>query len=191
MTLYFVSDRKGGQGRQDIWMTQKTIDGSKWQKPQNLGYVVNSKYNEETVEISSDGKDLYFSSKGHNSMGGYDVFVTHKNDDGTWTEPENIGYPINTPGDDVFFMLTDNEKFGYYSTTREDSYGDKDIYQVVFLGPEKPTHISFGNPDWMQLASAFGWHGHRQLLRPGQSSLARASRRIAVPGSRHGSRHLR
>ncbi|MCF6364901.1 MAG: OmpA family protein [Bacteroidales bacterium] len=147
MTLYFISDRKGGQGRQDIWMTQKTIDGSKWQKPQNLGHVVNTKYNEETVEISADGKDLYFSSKGHNSMGGYDVFVTHKNDDGTWTEPENIGYPINTPGDDVFFMLTKNEKFGYYSSNRDDSFGDKDIYQVVFLGPEKPTHISFGNPN--------------------------------------------
>jgi len=147
MTLYFVSDRKGGQGRQDIWMSQKTIDGRKWQKPQNLGYVVNSKYDEETVEISSDGKDLFFSSKGHSSMGGYDIFKTHHNDDGTWTEPVNIGYPINTTGDDVFFMLTNNEKFGYYSTHREDSYGDKDIYQVVFLGPEKPTNINNGDPN--------------------------------------------
>ena len=147
MTLYFISDRKGGQGRQDIWMSQKTIDGKKWQKPQNLGYVVNSKYDEETVEISSDGKDLFFSSKGHGTMGGYDIFKTHHNDDGTWTEPVNIGYPINTTGDDVFFMLTNNEKFGYYSTHRDDSYGDKDIYQVVFLGPEKPTHINNGNPN--------------------------------------------
>ncbi len=147
MTIYFISDRNGGQGRQDIWMSQKTIDGSKWQKPLNLGYVVNSKYDEETVEISSDGKNLYFSSKGHNTIGGYDVFVTHKNDDGTWTEPKNIGYPINTPGDDVFFMLTPNEKFGYYSSDRADSFGDKDLYQVVFLGPEKPTHVSEGNPN--------------------------------------------
>ncbi len=147
MTLYFISDRKGGQGRQDIWMSQKTLNGRKWQKPKNLGYVVNSKYDEETVEISADGKDLYFSSKGHNSMGGYDVFKTHKNDDGTWTEPENIGYPINTTGDDVFFMLSENEKFAYYSSNRDDSYGDKDIYRIVFLGPEKPTHITLGSPD--------------------------------------------
>lgn len=147
MTIYFISNRKGGEGRQDIWVSNKTIDGKRWQKPQNLGPVVNTKYDEETVEISSDGRDLFFSSKGHNSIGGYDVFKTHKNDDGTWTEPENIGYPINTPGDDVFFMLTPNEKFGYYSSNRDDTYGDKDIYQVVFLGPEKPTHISEGDND--------------------------------------------
>jgi len=146
MTIYFISNRKGGQGRQDIWVSQKTLSG-KWQKPQNLGHVVNSKYNEETVEISSDGKDLFFSSKGHNSMGGYDIFKTHHNDDGTWSEPINIGYPINTTGDDVFFMLTKNEKFSYYSTHRDDSFGDKDIYRIVFLGQEKPTHITNGNPN--------------------------------------------
>ncbi len=147
MTLYFISNRKGGQGRQDIWMSQKTIDGHKWQKPVNLGYVVNSKYDEETVEISSDGKTLYFASKGHSSMGGYDIFRTRKNDDGTWTVPENVGYPINTPGDDMFFMLSPKENFAYYSSDREDAIGDKDIYQIIFLGPEKPTHISTGNPD--------------------------------------------
>lgn len=147
MILYFISNRKGGQGRQDIWVSYKTQDGRKWQTPENLGPVVNTKYDEETVEISSDGKTLYFSSKGHNSMGGYDVFRTHRNDDGTWTEPENIGYPINTPGDDVFFMLTPNEHFGYYASDREGGYGDKDIYEIVFLGPEKPILISKENPN--------------------------------------------
>ncbi len=147
MTLYFISNRKGGQGKQDIWMSQKTIDKYQWQKPINLGRVVNTKYDEETVEISSDGRTLYFSSKGHNTMGGYDVFKTKRNDDGTWSEPENTGYPINTPGDDMFFMLSSNEKFGYYSSDREDALGDKDIYQIIFLGPEKPTHLSAGNPD--------------------------------------------
>lgn len=147
MVLYFISNRKGGQGRQDIWVSYRTQDGRKWQTPENLGPVVNTKYNEETVEISSDGRDLYFSSKGHNSMGGYDVFRTHRNDDGTWTEPENIGYPINTPGDDVFFMLTPNEHFGYYASDREGGYGDKDIYEIVFLGHEKPILISKENPN--------------------------------------------
>jgi len=147
MVLYFISNRKGGQGRQDIWVSYKTQDGKKWQSPENLGPVVNTKYNEETVEISSDGRDLYFSSKGHNSMGGYDVFKTHREDDGTWTEPENIGYPINTPGDDVFFMLSPNEKFGYYASDRKGGYGDKDIYEIVFLGPEKPIQTAKENPN--------------------------------------------
>jgi outer membrane protein OmpA-like peptidoglycan-associated protein len=80
-------------------------------------------------------------------MGGYDIFKTRKNDDGSWTEPEIVGYPINTPGDDMFFMLSPKENFAYYSSDREDAIGDKDIYQIIFLGPEKPTHISPGNPD--------------------------------------------
>ncbi len=142
MTLFFISNRKGGQGGQDIWFSYRTQNGVKWQKPENMGAVVNSKYDEETVEVSSDGKTLFFSSRGHNTMGGYDVFKTKRNDDGTWTEPENIGYPINTPYDDVFFMLTPNERFGYYSTTRKEGYGDKDIYSIVFLGPEKPVNIT-------------------------------------------------
>ena len=140
--MFFVSDRKGGIGGKDIWFSQKTQTKTKWQKPQNLGSVVNTKYDEETVEISGDGKTLYFSSKGHSTMGGYDVFKTTRNDDGTWTEPENLGYPINTPFDDVFFMLTQNEKFAYYGSVQEDNYGDLDIYEVVFLGPEKPTDIT-------------------------------------------------
>lgn len=144
IVLFFISDRKGGQGGQDIWFSYRTQNGNKWQKPENMGAVVNSKYDEETVEISSDGKTLFFSSKGHNGMGGYDVFKTRRNDDGTWTEPENLGYPINTPYDDVFFMLTPEENFGYYSTIRKEGYGDKDIYQVVFLGPEKPVNTTEG-----------------------------------------------
>lgn len=143
MTLYFVSDRKGGTGGQDIWYSYRTQDGAKWQKPEPL-VKANTKYDEETVEISNNGKTLFFSSKGHKTMGGYDVFKITRNDDGTWNEPINIGYPINTPDDDVFFMLTPDEKFGYYAADRPDSYGDKDIYQVVFLGPKKPTKISEG-----------------------------------------------
>ncbi len=138
MTLYFVSDRPGGQGGQDIWVAHRTEDGSKWKKAENLSEVVNSPYDEETVEISNNGKVLYFSSRGHNTMGGYDVFRTFYNNDGTWTEPENIGYPINTPDNDIFFMLTPDEKYGYYSATRPEGYGDVDIYQVVFLGKERP-----------------------------------------------------
>lgn len=141
MRLYFISNRKGGQGGQDIWYSERTLDGRKWQKPVNLGDVVNTKYDEETVEISSDNRTLFFSSKGHNSIGGYDIFKAVKNADGSWNKPVNLGYPINTPGNDVFFMLTPDEKFGYFASEREEGFGDYDIYQVVFLGPEKPTNI--------------------------------------------------
>lgn len=140
--MYFISDRKGSIGGTDIWMSLRTQDKKKWQKPENLGAVVNTKFDEETVEVSNDGKTLFFSSKGHNSMGGYDVYKTTRNDDGTWTEPVNVGYPVNTPYDDVFFMLTDNEQFGYYASQHEENFGDLDLYQVVFLGPEKPVFVS-------------------------------------------------
>jgi outer membrane protein OmpA-like peptidoglycan-associated protein/tetratricopeptide (TPR) repeat protein len=138
LILYFISDRKGGIGGKDIWVTYRTQNHSRWQRPTNLGNVVNSKYDEESVRISSDGTTLFFSSKREGSMGGYDIFKTHRNDDGTWTEPENIGFPINTPDDDMFFMLTPDEKFGYYAANRDSGYGDKDIYEIIFLGKEKP-----------------------------------------------------
>lgn len=138
LTLYFISDRPGGQGGQDIWVSYRTQDGRRWQKPENLSSVVNTPYDEETVEISANGKTLYFSSRGHNTMGGYDVFKTNYNNDGTWSEPENIGYPINTPDDDMFFMLTQDEKYGYYSAIRPEGYGDFDVYEITFLGKERP-----------------------------------------------------
>ncbi len=146
LTLYFISDRKKGKGGKDIWFSYRTQNGERWQKPENLT-AANSKYDEETVEISADGRTLFFSSKGHDTMGGYDIFKIHRNDDGTWTEPQNLGYPINTPDDDVFFMLTQDENFGYFAADRKDSYGDKDIYQVIFLGPEKPGNITEGASD--------------------------------------------
>ncbi len=142
MTLFFISDRKGGVGGQDIWFSNKTQNKRKWQTPQNIGDSINTKYDEETVDISSDGKTLYFSSKGHNSMGGYDVFKVTKNDDGTWNKPVNMGSPINTPDDDLFFMITQDDNFGYYTSNHEDGLGDKDIYKITFLGKEKPMFLS-------------------------------------------------
>jgi len=140
--MYFISDRKGGQGGTDIWFSIRTQNKKKWQKPENLGSVINTAFDEETVEISKDGKTLYFSSKGHNGMGGYDVFKSTRNDDGSWAKPQNLGYPINTPFDDVFFNFSDDERFAYYASVHEDGYGDLDLYEIIFLGPEKPTFVS-------------------------------------------------
>jgi len=85
-----------------------------------------------------DGRTLYFSSRGHNTMGGFDVFKSTMNDDGTWSKPENLGYPVNTPDDDLFFVMGGSGKHGYYSSSNDNGYGDYDLYMITFRGPEKP-----------------------------------------------------
>lgn len=135
-TLFFVSDRPGGQGNHDIYKSTKNEKG-RWSQPENLGPVVNTPYGETGVFMHPDGKTLFFSSKGHSSMGGYDIFKTQYVD-GEWTKPENLGYPINTTGDDVFISLSADGRRAYISSSRIESGGVQDIYMVTFLGPEKP-----------------------------------------------------
>ncbi len=135
-TLYFVSDKPGGFGDRDVYKTVADAKG-RWGDAENLGPVINTQYGEEGVSIQADGKTLYFSSQGHNSMGGYDIFKSVYSN-GHWSDPENIGYPINTPDDDVFFSISASGKHGYYSSIRKDGHGEKDIYMITFLGPEKP-----------------------------------------------------
>jgi outer membrane protein OmpA-like peptidoglycan-associated protein/tetratricopeptide (TPR) repeat protein len=135
-TLYFVSDKPGGFGGDDIYMSQKDKKG-RWGEAQNLGSIINTPYDEEGVFIHPDGKTLFFSSKGHNTMGGYDIFKsTYENS--RWSEPVNIGYPINTPDDDVFFSISASGVHGYYSSVKPEGFGGQDIYVITFLGPEKP-----------------------------------------------------
>lgn len=133
--LYFVSQREGGLGSRDIYIGTKNVKG-KWDDVQNIGPIINTPYGEEGAFIMPDGKTLYFSSQGHKSMGGYDIFKTVY-ENGKWSPPENVGYPLNTPDDDVFFVLSASGKRGYFSSIRDGGYGEKDIYMVTFLGPEK------------------------------------------------------
>jgi outer membrane protein OmpA-like peptidoglycan-associated protein/Tol biopolymer transport system component len=140
-TLYFVSNRPDlSIGGRDIYMSTKDEKG-RWMKPINLGSIINTPYNEESVFLHPDGKTLYFSSQGHNSMGGYDIYKT-VNNNGIWSKPENMGWPINTPDDDVFFVLSASGRRGYYSSFRSDGQGEKDIYVITFLGPEKPVQLN-------------------------------------------------
>jgi outer membrane protein OmpA-like peptidoglycan-associated protein len=134
--IYFVSDRDGGFGGRDIYMSELNEKG-KWGDAKNLGSIINTKYDEEGVFMHPDGKTLYFSSKGHSSMGGYDIFKTVL-ENGTWSKPENIGYPINTAGNDVFFAMSASGIHGYYSSAMPGGKGKQDIYMVTFLGPDKP-----------------------------------------------------
>ena len=139
--LFFVSDKKGGLGGRDIYVSIKNAKG-KWTEAVNLGPTINTEFDEEGVFIHPDGKTLYFSSIGHFSMGGYDVFKTVFDEKTTtWSMPENVGYPFNTTDDDVFFSLSANGIYGYYSSIRSDSYGEKDVYRVTFYGKEKEMNM--------------------------------------------------
>ena len=128
-TFYFVSDRKGGLGGRDIYRVVRLPNGE-WSKAQNLSPVINTKYDEDGPFIHPNGRTLYFSSKGHNSMGGFDIFYTEMNDDGSWTAPKNLGSPLNTTDDDVFFVTTADGRRGYFSSDKNSGYGEKDIYFV-------------------------------------------------------------
>ncbi len=131
-TLFFTSDRPGGFGGLDIYLSKKKLDGT-WGTPKNLGPQINTSYDEETPFIYLDGKTLYFSSEGHNSMGMFDVFYSVMNPDSSWIEPINLGYPINSPGDDFFFVPTLNRNQAYYASSQfEDNIGGTDIYLVEF-----------------------------------------------------------
>lgn len=136
-TIYFVSDKEGGLGGRDIYTSTKTLKG-KWGEAVNLGATINTSEDEEGVFVHPDGKTIYFSSKGHQTMGGYDVFKSVYNDSlKTWSKPENIGYPINTSDEDVFFSVSASGKHAYYSSVRSDGFGDKDIFRITFFGPVK------------------------------------------------------
>lgn len=126
--LYFASDRPGGLGGRDIYFSRKQSDGS-WGPAENMGPGINTVYNDDSPYIHPDGINLFFSSEGHNSMGGYDLFyTTFKN--GKWKVPVNLGYPVNTPANERFYTLTADGGTGYYSSDRRGSLGQQDIYTV-------------------------------------------------------------
>jgi len=138
--IFFVSNRDNGIGDRDIYFCTKDAKGN-WVNPTNAGTTINTKYAEEGVFMHPDGVTMYFSSQGHGTMGGYDIFKSTLVD-GKWTTPENLGWPINGPDDDVFFVVSGNGRRGYYSSAREGGFGDKDLYVITFLGDEKPFILS-------------------------------------------------
>jgi outer membrane protein OmpA-like peptidoglycan-associated protein/Tol biopolymer transport system component len=130
-TIYFVSDRQGGAGMKDIWYCTQNEKGV-WGDAVNIGEPVNTDKDEESVFIHPNGNTLFFSSKGHNTTGGYDIYMTEHNDSSdTWEQPRNLGSFINTPEDDLYFVLAADGKTGYYSAIRPDGLGKEDIYQVL------------------------------------------------------------
>ncbi|MFQ3579497.1 MAG: OmpA family protein, partial [Bacteroidales bacterium] len=148
--IYFTSDRKGGLGGLDIYYSEKNSKGV-WGPAINLGPTINTYYDESTPFILPDGKTLFFSSEGHYNMGGFDIFYSKLLDNGVWTDPINLGYPINSTADNEFFVPTNNGYGGYYAVARHEGYftfGNVDIYKLNILLPEKnsdlnPVEITF------------------------------------------------
>ena len=131
--IYFTSDREGGFGGRDLYRIRRLPNGE-WSKALNLGPAINTPYDEDAPFMHSDGTTLFFSSNGHNTMGGYDIFKSTllDADMNGWSAPENLGYPLNTVNDDIYFCLSEDGQTGYFSSERSGGLGGQDIYQIVF-----------------------------------------------------------
>jgi len=127
---YFSSNRPGGFGGKDLYKVVKDENG-KWGDAINLGSAINTAYDEESPFIHPDDRTLYFSSNGHNTIGGFDIFKSIKYNN-EWSSPENLGFPINSTNDDINFIMSADGQVGYFSSCRKDGLGGFDIYKVYF-----------------------------------------------------------
>lgn len=148
LTLYFASDRPGGYGGIDLYVTRKDPKTGQWSLPQNLGPNINTPGDEKTPFIHSDSETLYFSSNGHFGFGGYDIFYARKNEKGEWAEPENIGSPINSTSDDTGFLVSSDALTGYFFSydegkVRGKGIGRYDLYGFDLYKEARPQATSF------------------------------------------------
>lgn len=129
--LIFSSDRPGGFGGLDLYVSVK--NKGEWGPAVNLGPEINTPFNEDRPFLINSGKTLFFSSQGHENIGGYDIFRSDLQSNQLWSKPENIGYPLNTPDDNYFFCPSEDGKSGYYSIYKESGgFGKEDIYKITF-----------------------------------------------------------
>lgn len=124
-------DKTAEFGRKDIYFSKKMSDGT-WSEPIRLGSHINTPYDEDAPFITRDGKTLYFASTGHNSIGGYDIFKCVKEESGNWSKPVNVGTPLNTAGDDIYYIEYDNGTIGFFASKRAKGTGQLDIYSAEF-----------------------------------------------------------
>jgi hypothetical protein len=129
-TLYFVSDRPGGFGGKDIWASER-LPNNNWSEPYNLGKEINTAEDEESPFLMMDDATLYFSSKGHNSMGGYDIFVSTRKDDGLWSAPENLGPDVNSASDDFYYVTDSYGRKAFYSSGKMQT-GKLEVFSVKY-----------------------------------------------------------
>jgi len=129
--FYYISNRRGGVGGKDIWFAEKKTTKKGHLRPVNLGNTINTPFDEEGVFVTGNGLTLYFSSNGHPGMGGFDIFKSEKMNDGNWGKPVNMGYPINSPNDDLFYRPTSNPDIALFSSKRQGGYGELDIHLII------------------------------------------------------------
>lgn len=141
-TLYFTSEREGGYGQSDIWETTLD-DNNKWTKPVNLGNVINTSDAETSPFIHPDNKTLYFCSNGHWGVGGYDIFFSRINDEGKWSEPKNLGYPINTQKDEIGLIVNAKGNKAYITSSREGGVGLQDLYIFDLYKDAQPESVTY------------------------------------------------
>jgi outer membrane protein OmpA-like peptidoglycan-associated protein/tetratricopeptide (TPR) repeat protein len=158
--IIFSSDRdlNGNYVGRDLWYIEKQSNGE-WGEVKNMGAPINTEFDEESPYLHPDGKTLYFSSRGHNSMGDFDVFVSEKQADGSWSQPRNMGYPVNTVGSDVFFQPSLDGKRAYFASFRDGGKGEHDIYIIELDEPERDIAIvkgCAGNADDLNNTEGFG-----------------------------------
>lgn len=147
-TLYFASNRPGGYGGTDIWCC--TLEEGRWSEPKNLGPTINTKGNETAPYIHFDDKTLYFASDGHTGMGGMDLFMARRQETGEkktdkWSV-QNLGYPINTPGEENNLIVAPDGRTAIFSSDRYGGYGHQDLYSFVMPAPVRPERITFIDP---------------------------------------------
>jgi outer membrane protein OmpA-like peptidoglycan-associated protein len=145
-TLYFCSDRKGGYGGVDIYKTVKDDATGKWSIPMNAGRPINTNGDEFAPFLHSDFHSLYFSSDGHPSVGGQDIYFVHMGEDGKWSEPKNLGIPINTKGDDIGFFVSTDGRFAYFASNQPSrgkgrGVGKFDIYYFELYKEVRPDDV--------------------------------------------------
>lgn len=140
-TLYFVSNRKGGYGGYDIWLSHLTEKG--WSEPENMGPNVNTQYDEQSPFIHPDDSTFYFCSNGWPGLGGKDLFVSRLGKDGKWQKPENLGYPINSSGDENGLTLTANGSYAFFASNNLKGFGGYDIYTFEMPEAVRPKVVTY------------------------------------------------
>ena len=143
-SIYFVSDREGGYGGTDIWIVKRLPTGA-WGLPYNAGSSINTERDEDFPNISPDGSKMFFSSKGHVSMGGFDIFQAMWDaDSNSYVRPRNLGYPINSVDDDMNYRESNSGRYGYISALRPEGQGDYDIYRLTIAEVESEYSVIRG-----------------------------------------------
>jgi outer membrane protein OmpA-like peptidoglycan-associated protein/tetratricopeptide (TPR) repeat protein len=141
-TLYFASNRQGGLGGYDLWKSD-LLDGGNWTTPVNLGPSVNTAYDEQSPFIHPDGVTLYFSSSGWPGLGNKDLFATRKDTSDNWRQPQNLGYPINTPGEESGITVASNGKHAWFNSSRKEGFGGLDIYSFDLPDAVRPKPVTY------------------------------------------------